>query len=290
MLKRFVRKIAPKDGGSFRTLAHLGSLIRCMGDEYHNIPPPLSRMWVPVLARLDIEHAEDSDTSKWKANFCLLDDLDRQWFNGHSPYHVNMSRDSRLRSKWYDQWIYVPLAEGPHAYDCPEAAPGEDVSIWECSLCGQTLYHERYASSQSRVAVEAGGEMRCRSCEIPGVQWAPESLEMLEKCRRLADAIGGNARASLEDRFRFLELCCKDGNKNVWISNDGDYAFYFVLYRMHADGPRTFEMNGGVIFHGPKPTVLSDGTFSFATYDYARKAYRPATPEEVACSYWGMYT
>ena len=49
-------------------------------------------------------------------------------------------------------------------------------------------------------------------------------------------------------------------------------------------------MHGGLIQHGPHPTLNDDGSFAFTTWDFGLKRERQATAEEVGNIHWGIHT
>jgi hypothetical protein len=288
-LRHYPRKRMPLDGTWVKTDAHLGTILREAARDHDDRTWPefLASVWVPIWVKL-MPHQGLPTPSNPSATYyhpvIKIGDLNAPEIECVSPYTANLVRDGNLDCWDNDnRWIYRPLDGYPDA-------PGEDVSVYECNQCRQALYRDDIGRRHDRSACLDDGALVCRDCDVRGLVYAADVEERLERCRRLADHIGPEARRKFESQIEFLGRgVCFGHPCQTRLFLDGQWSFFWRETLFTSEGKKD-GMVGGLILHGPQPHLGADGSYEFTSWDYVDQCQRPATAAEVAGMSWGIHT
>jgi hypothetical protein len=292
MLTRIERRRCPHDHW-FQTTARLNSILRCMthyDDESATWPKALNEVTVPIWVRMEKYKAQETkrrpDGMTWGPVIKIgtQDSPEIQMFGHH--HACGLFYDWRLDGHDASEdgkWLYHPLPGG--------ADWGEDLSVYECSKCGNHLYRDDFGVRHDLSACLMDGEVVCRACDWHGMIAPSDVRTRMEDCRRLAAYIGKDAQRSLERGFEMFgrKRSGSDLPLQTRVFLDGEWSFFWSTLVHTEEGWKKW-MHGGLIMHGPTPTMQNDGTFLFSQWDYAEKKTRTATPTEVARIEWSIHT
>jgi hypothetical protein len=295
-LRKVNRRRAPLDGTWFRTTARLQAIMRAVSHYEDDMKWPsfVEDTTVPIWVRMEkykaMETREHPDGMIF-GPVIKIGDFSSPEAKMHGHHHAaglytDYTLDGYEAGTRDDRWIYTVL-DGDYA-----TSPGEEVSLYICDKCGHGLFRDDFGIRHDRSACLMDGELACRDCEWHGLVAPAETLDRLERCLELANFVGKDCWRTL---FRSLEFLSRKerGNGNpiqTRLMLDSHKWSFFWAERVLTDDGWKNGMVGGLIQHGPTPTPQDDGSFSFVTWDYALKAERPATADEIRHIEWSLHT
>ena len=295
-LRKVTRRRAPLDGTWFRTKARLQSIMRAVSNYDDDISWSrfLEDTTVPIWVRMEkykaAETREHPDGMIYGPVIKVgeFESPEITMFGHHhaAGLYNDYTLDGHDAGTRDDRWIYTVL-DGDYA-----TSPGEEVSLYLCDKCGHGLFRDDFGLRHDRSACLMDGGIVCRDCDWHGIVTPAETGERLDRCRKLADFVGAECRAGFDNRIAWLSHKTR-GNGNpiqtrVWL--DHHKWSFFWSESVFVDGEWKSGMCGGLIQHGPAPTLNDDGSFTFTTWDYGLKAERPATEAEIRGIEWGIHT
>src|SRR5262249_9575632 len=157
---------------------------------------------------------------------------------------------------------------------------------------GHGLYRDDLGLRHDRSACLMNGELVCRDCDWQGLVTQSDAVLRLERCRRLADFVGPACRENFERRIGVLSAWNRGDGRPIQtrLMLDSHRWSFFWSEKVLVEGDWKQAMVGGLIQHGPTPVLGDDGAFAFTTWDYAVKAERPATLDEIQQIEWSIHT
>jgi hypothetical protein len=293
MLKKVNRRRAPLDGSWFRTKARLQSIMRAAAryDDELSWPGFVEDTIVPVWVRMERYHAQETRQHPDGMIFGpvikvgVFDSPEIPMFGHHhaAGLYSDHALDGLEAGVWGDRWIYSVL-DGDHE------SGGEDVSLYLCETCGHGTYRDDLGLRHDRSACLMDAALVCRDCDWRGLVTPLDTVVRLERCRKLADFVGG--RESFERRIEFLSAKTRgDGRPTqTRLMLDSHRWSFFWSEKVLVEGDWKPAMVGGLIQHGPTPVLGDDGAFTFSCWDYGLKAERPATADEIRHIEWSIHT
>jgi hypothetical protein len=293
-LKKLTRRRCPLDGSWFRTTARLQSIMRAAAhyDDEMVWPKFVEDTIVPVWVRMEKYKAQETrehPDGMVYGPVIRVGTFESPELVMHGYHHAaGLYYDTRLdglsAGVHEDKWIY-DVIEGD------AESPGEDVGVYRCDQCGEGLYRDDLGLRDNYSACLMDGELVCRDCDWTGLVATQEVRDRIERCLKLAHVIGPECRRDFESRLAHLSLKQSWGDRptQTRLFNDCKWSFFFSE-RIKVDGEWKRGLCGGLIQHGPAPTLGDDGTWRFETYDYKEKRSRLATPEEIRSIRWSTHT
>jgi len=303
-LRHIPRRRAPIDGTWFRTEARLNGILRAKSGYDDNVDWPkfVNDTTVPLFVRM--EKYEAQETTKNPSGMIFgpvvrigsMDSVEVEMFGHH--YNAGLYRDHSLDTYFDDRedmWLYTVV-------DGDKDAPGEDVSAYECSKCGKWLYKDDYGRRSDKSACMVNGELVCRDCDFTGLVYDEDTKDQISRCRKLASFLDemfdrrivtdrDNCRVRFEQNIAHISQgFCGSRPSQTRLFKEDKFSFAWNTVIFMEDGSKKRGINGGLIQHGPTPTIALDGSYQFKTWDYTEKKERDATPEEVGNITWSIHT
>ena len=289
-LTKIRRHRVPNDGTVIRTTASLNSIMRAVSryDDDMEWPKFCNETSVPVYVRMELYKAQETRQRPDGMIYGpvvrvgAMDSPEVPMFGHH--HAAGLFNDYNLDGHdTTDKWLYRPLDDDANSH-------GEDVSVYRCDLCNNDLYRDELGLRHDRSACIFRGGLVCRDCEVTGLVFDRETREQIVRCRKLADHLGPDCRKRFENHLEQLGL----GFSFRWpaqtrLFREDTWSFFWRTV-CFTDAGKKEGMHGGLIQHGPHPTLNDDGSFTFTTWDYGLKKEREATAEEVAGVHWGIHT
>lgn len=271
------RRVVPISGTWFNARVTLVQLIRELAEKGGDIEIPFHAAVSPVSVWISVLKSGGK-----LVPFIRIGSMESEAIEMRSMWAAGLHQDYGLdpENRLDDCWVYTP-------WDVDKDG-NEDATTYYCDKCEQQLFKDDSGRRESRSAcLDSSGKRICRTCEAVGPIYDHKTEKHMEKCRRLADAIGPECREKLD---RDIEHIC-DGmwfgrSSQNHVYKDGDYSFGWHMTR---DGELC--MNGGLILHTGRiePKDTEDG-FEFEYYDWSSKERRPATAEEIGTIRWSIHT
>ena len=119
-----------------------------------------------------------------------------------------------------------------------------------------------------------------------------EVRAQMDRAHKLASFVGGDALRSYERGMaRFAEKTTGGGRPcQTRLGNDGKWSFGWSECVLNDEGEWKRWIHGGFIMHGPSVEPAEGGGYTFTTYDYGDKEWRPATAERDRAAFIGVRT
>lgn len=283
---------APIDGSTFRTMANLNSLLRMITryeDEAATWPKVCDDTTVPIFVRMHKYKAQETRETPdgmiygpvvriGSITSPEIEAFGHHWSAGLKQcYHLD-GLDK------VDKWLYEPLAEDVFP-------PGDDVSFYTCDKCNNYLLRDDTGRRSHHCACIFDGSLVCQDCDVTGLVYDGETEDQLARARKLAGFVGDECLANLERNVASLSRGFSFGRRSqTRLFRSDRFSFNWSCVVFTEDGERHSGMHGGLIQHGPCPIEVNGHRYEFRTWDYAAKAEREATHDEVKSIHWGIHT
>lgn len=302
MLKCYPRRRMPTDGTWVKTEASLDGIVRHLNrhaseEDRRGLPMQLEGVWVPIWVKL-VPHKGQATPQNPEAIYyhpIIRIHEGTEEIELWSEYVAGLSRDGRLDGIYnHNHFHYHPLASH---YACAMASPpGEDTSIYGCSLCEKEMYRDDLGRSEDNCATIFDGTLVCRNCEVPGATYSRKVEERLDKiknlCVEIKEKTGEDLYQGFSRQWDFLTRTSwgNGAKRQSRVFLDCKWSFYWVSFAIRPNKPAVRDMNGGLIMHGPVPVPQEDGTHKFVKFDYELQRDRGATIDEIKSIHWSIHT